>query len=51
MPWFYDLKEALEENKDNPHFDLAEHIRNFAKKAIEGAASMVFVIQYFFRRR
>lgn len=43
MPWFYDLKEALEESKDNPHFDLAEHIRNFSKKAIEGGASMVFI--------
>ena len=24
MPWFYDLKETVEENKDNPHFDLNE---------------------------
>src|SRR6187549_1766973 len=22
MPWFFDLKEVLEENKSNPHFDL-----------------------------
>ena len=33
MPWFYDLKETLEENKNNPHFELNEYIRNNAKKA------------------
>ena len=22
VPWFFDLKEELEENKNNPHFDL-----------------------------
>ena len=33
MPWFYDLKEALEENKNNPHFDLTEYIPINAKKA------------------
>ena len=43
MPWFYDLKEILEENKENPHFDVIEHIRNFCKKAISGGASVVFL--------
>jgi hypothetical protein len=33
MPWFYDLKEILEENKSNPHFDLTDHIRNYSKKS------------------
>src|SRR5258705_2139395 len=43
MPWFYDLKETLEENKNNPHFDLNEYIRNNAKKAkSRGATTVVF---------
>ena len=41
MPWFYDLKETMEENKDNPHFDLNEYIRNNAKKAKSRGASAV----------
>ena len=32
MPWFWDIKESIEENKNNPHFDLEDAIRN---KAIE----------------
>lgn len=43
MPWFYDLKESLEENKNNPHFDLNEYIRNDAEKAKERGASAVIV--------
>ena len=43
MPWFYDLKEILEENKNNPHFDLNDHIRNNAKKAKTKGASAVIV--------
>ena len=31
MPWFIDLKEILEENKSNPHFDLVDHIPSFFK--------------------
>src|SRR6478736_2771339 len=41
MPWFFDLKETLEENKNNPHFDLNEYIRNNAKKAKSRGASAV----------
>ena len=41
-PWFYDLKEILENNKNNPHFDLTEAIKD---KAIElqkkGAAAVI----------
>ena len=33
MPWFVDLKETLEENKANPHFDLPDYVR---KKCAEG---------------
>ncbi|HMK16999.1 MAG TPA: M20/M25/M40 family metallo-hydrolase [Chitinophagaceae bacterium] len=43
MPWFYDLKETLEENKNNPHFDLNEYIRNNAKKAKTRGASAVIL--------
>src|SRR6186997_2658555 len=43
MPWFYDLKETLEENKDNPHFDLNEYICNNAKKAKTRGASAVIL--------
>lgn len=41
MPWFFDLKETLEENKNNPHFDLTEYIRTNAKKAKSRGASAV----------
>ncbi|HKC34441.1 MAG TPA: M20/M25/M40 family metallo-hydrolase [Chitinophagaceae bacterium] len=41
MPWFYDMKETLEENKNNPHFDLNEYIRNNAKKAKSRGATAV----------
>ncbi|HEY5967516.1 MAG TPA: M20/M25/M40 family metallo-hydrolase [Chitinophagaceae bacterium] len=43
MPWFYDLKETLEENKNNPHFDLNEFIRSNAKKAKSRGASAVIL--------
>lgn len=43
MPWFIDLKETLEENKNNPHFDLTDHIRTTAKKAgSRGASALIF---------
>jgi aminopeptidase YwaD len=43
MPWFFDLKDVLEENKDNPHFDLMEYIRtNFKGIDKRGAAAMIF---------
>jgi len=43
MPWFYDLKETLEENKNNPHFDLNDYIRNNAKKAKSRGATAVIL--------
>lgn len=43
MPWFFDLKETLEENKANPHFDLPDYIRSNAKKAKERGASAVIL--------
>ncbi len=43
MPWFFDLKETLEENKSNPHFDLPDYIRTNAKKAKERGASAILL--------
>lgn len=43
MPWFYDLKEGLVENKNNPHFDLNEYIRKNAIKAHERGASAIIL--------
>ncbi len=43
MPWFYDLKEGLEENKNNSHFDLMEYIRANTKKAKNRGASAVIL--------
>jgi aminopeptidase YwaD len=43
MPWFIDLKEILEENRSNPHFDLTEYIRKNSKKAHDRAATAVII--------
>jgi len=43
MPWFFDLKETLEENKSNPHFDLPDYIRTNSKKAKDKGASAVIL--------
>jgi hypothetical protein len=43
MPWFFDLKETVEENKNNPHFDITEFIRNNAKKAKGRGASAIIL--------
>jgi aminopeptidase YwaD len=43
MPWFFDLKETLEANKGNPHFDLVDYIRtNFKGIKDRGAVAMIF---------
>jgi hypothetical protein len=43
MPWFFDLKETLEANKDNPHFDLVDYIHNNFKGINDrGAVAMIF---------
>ena len=43
MPWFIDLKEILEENKQNPHFDLNEYIKKNAQKAYDRAATAIVI--------
>jgi hypothetical protein len=40
-PWIFDLKPVLEENKNNPHFDLQDYIHINSKKAIERGANAV----------
>ena len=43
MPWFMDLKELLEENKQNPHFDLNDALVKEVKKAGgKGASAIIF---------
>jgi hypothetical protein len=42
VPWFVDLKEALEENKENPHFDLGQSIITKANAAAaKGASALI----------
>ena len=42
-PWFKDLGDALLNNKDNPHFDLATHIRTEIRNAADkGASALIF---------
>lgn len=43
MPWFVDLKETLEENKNNPHFDIEDYIKNNTKKAAERGATSIII--------
>jgi hypothetical protein len=43
VPWFMDLKDMLEENKDNPHFDLEGGIKEKAKKSAEKGATALIV--------
>lgn len=43
MPWFFDLKEIVDENKVNPHFDLAEYIKKNSKKAYDRGATAVIL--------
>lgn len=43
VPWFIDIKDFLEENKDNPHFDLDEALHGKVKEyAKKGATAVVF---------
>jgi aminopeptidase YwaD len=42
-PWFFDLKELLETNASNPHFDIAESIIRSSKEAAKKGATAVFL--------
>jgi aminopeptidase YwaD len=41
---YYELSRIVEENKDNPHFDLKENIIDAAKKAAAGGR-IIFIVQ------
>ncbi|HMU45088.1 MAG TPA: M20/M25/M40 family metallo-hydrolase [Chitinophagaceae bacterium] len=43
MPWFFDLKDPLNENKNNPHFDIEDYVRKNSQRAAERGASAVFL--------
>ncbi len=43
MPWFFDLKDIIEENKANPHFDLVEYIKTNSRKAHDRGATAVIL--------
>jgi aminopeptidase YwaD len=42
-PWFYDIKDLLETNKNNPHFDLTDAIKTKAADAAKKTAIAFFV--------
>jgi aminopeptidase YwaD len=42
-PWFWDLKDVLEENKTNPHFDLNNALREKEKAAAQKGATALFI--------
>jgi hypothetical protein len=42
-PWFFDLKELLESNADNPHFDITESIIKSTKESAKRGATSVFL--------
>lgn len=40
--WFYDVKDVLEENKENPHFDIEDFIKKEVNKvALNGATALI----------
>src|SRR6185312_10654397 len=43
MPWFWDIKEIVEDNQANPHFDLTEAIKNKANEYADKGASALLV--------
>jgi Zn-dependent M28 family amino/carboxypeptidase len=43
MPWFADLKDWIEDNKENPHFDLSSKIQQYANDAAAKGATALLV--------
>lgn len=43
MPWFLDLKEVLETNASNPHFNLMENLKAKAKDVAKRGATALFL--------
>ncbi len=42
-PWFYDIKDLLEANKNNPHFDLVDAVKIKAADAAKKKATTFFI--------
>lgn len=42
-PWFFDLKDLMESNANNPHFDITESIIKSTKEALKRGATAVFL--------
>ena len=42
-PWFTDLKDLLEENKTNPHFNIIEEIKKMANNVAAKGATALFL--------
>ncbi|MBC7652252.1 MAG: M28 family peptidase, partial [Deinococcales bacterium] len=42
-PWFRDVKEWLEDNANNPHYDIDEAIKKDAEKAAKKGATALFI--------
>jgi aminopeptidase YwaD len=42
-PWFFDLKELLESNAGNPHFDITESITKSTKESAKRGATAIFL--------
>jgi aminopeptidase YwaD len=42
-PWFFDLKDLLEQNQNNPHFDLTASLHEKEKAAINKGATALFI--------
>ena len=43
MPWFIDMKDWLEENQNNPHYDLGDFIHGYTKTAKDKGASALIL--------
>ena len=43
QPWFKDLKDVLEENKTNPHFDIEEEVKKMVTTVAAKGATALFV--------
>ena len=43
VPWFIDIADILEKNKDNPHFDLENEIRSRATNAAQKGATGLII--------
>ena len=44
VPWFIDLKDILEDNKSNPHFDLQDFISTYSKKLSQRGQATALVL-------